>query len=93
MNSGGVAYLQFNYHRSRYRELIRKYGYGHPMVIGELIKNNWEDLFESISVLPVSNTNELYNLTVKVKGNNVQSPGPQLTPITQHGKLPLELTQ
>jgi hypothetical protein len=60
---------RFNYHRSKYRQLIAKHGMGYHSIIREQINNEWNRLFVN------PKTPELYNLTVKVKGNNVQSLG------------------
>jgi hypothetical protein len=58
---------QFNYHRSKYRNLVDKYGKGYHRIIREEINNECDRLI---------NSTELYNLTFKVKGNKVQTPQP-----------------
>jgi predicted RNA-binding Zn-ribbon protein involved in translation (DUF1610 family) len=57
---------QFKYRRPKYKKLVNKYGKGYHRAIGEEINTEWERLIR---------TDELSILTVKVKGNNVQSPG------------------
>jgi hypothetical protein len=63
---------QFNYLRNKFKRLVKKYGQGWPEKITELIKQEWQNGFKNCTNLPGGENPELYNLTVKVKGKNVQ---------------------
>lgn len=64
---------RYNYQREKFRSLVAKYGQGWHGKIRELIKTQWENLFENCTILPTVPNPELYDFTVKVKGKNVQS--------------------
>jgi len=63
---------RYNYQREKFRLLINKYGEGWHEKIKELIKTQWENLFKNCTILPSVQNPDLYKLTVKVKGKNVQ---------------------
>ena len=67
---------RFNSKREQFRELVRKYGQNLHGFIRSQIINEWGNLIEYCTNLPSVPNPELYKFTVKVKGKNVQPPGP-----------------
>ncbi len=67
---------QFNYQRAKFKELVSLHGKGWNQIIRELIKKEWQNLFKNCTNLPCGKNPELSELTIKIKGKNVQIPKP-----------------
>lgn len=71
---------KFNYQREKFKKLVTQNGNKWQQKVTELIQQEWNGLFKNCTNLPVGKKEilsvgekaELYNLTIKIKGNNVQ---------------------
>lgn len=64
---------RYNYQRGKFKEIVLKYGTNSHYLVSDLIKNEWESLFINSTNLPIGDSAELRNLTLKIKGKNVGS--------------------
>lgn len=64
---------QFNYHRKKFKYLVAQYGENWQQLITGSIKTEWGNLSNDCTNLPTGESDGLYNLTIKIKGKNVQS--------------------
>lgn len=64
---------RYNYQRGKFKDIVLKYGTNSHCLVSDLIKNEWESLFINSTNLPIGESAELRNLTLKIKGKNVGS--------------------
>ena len=69
---------RYNYQRGKFKDIVLKYGSNYQSIVLDLIKNEWDSLFINSTNLPIGESAELRNLTLKIKGKNV---GSQLLPL------------
>ena len=74
----GVNRDRYNYQRGKFKEIVIKYGGNYHSIVLDLIKKEWDSLFINSTNLPIGESAELRNLTLKIKGKNV---GSQLLPL------------
>ncbi len=74
----GINRDRYNYQRGKFKDIVLKYGKNYHSIIFELIKKEWDSLFINYTILPTGESAELHNLTLKIKGKNVES---QLLPL------------
>ena len=63
---------QFNYHRDKFKILVAKNGNNWQQLVKGLIQKEWQQLFKNCTNLQDGESAKLYNLTIKIKGKNVQ---------------------
>ena len=63
---------QYNSQRTKFKNLIKTHGKNEHQIIGELIKNEWENLFKNCTNLPTVQNEKLNEFTVKINSNIVQ---------------------
>lgn len=68
---------RYYYQRGKFKDIVLKYGRNYHSIVLDLIKNEWDSLFLNSTNLPIGESAELRNLTLKIKGKNV---GSQLLP-------------
>ncbi len=64
---------RYNYQRGKFKDIVIKYGRNSHYLVSDLIKNEWDSLFINSTNLPIGESAELRNLTLKIKGKNVES--------------------
>ena len=64
---------RYNYQRGKFKDIVLKYGRNYQSIVLDLIKNEWDSLFINSTNLPIGESAELRNLTLKIKGKNVES--------------------
>jgi hypothetical protein len=69
---------RYNYKRGKFKDIVIKYGRNYKFIVLDLIKNEWNSLFINSTNLPIGECAELRNLTLKIKGKNVESQLPPL---------------
>ncbi len=69
----GLNRDSYNYQRGKFKDIVLKYGKNYHSIVLELIENEWDNLFINSTNLPLGESTELHNLTLKIKGNNVES--------------------
>lgn len=57
--------------RKKFSSLVDKYGQNYKLKILKLIEVEWENHFKDCTNLPCGEESKLYNLTVKINGNNL----------------------
>ncbi len=67
---------QFNYQREKFKKLVALNGAKRHQPVNELIQNEWNQLFNNCTNLQGGENDKLYNLTIKIKGKDVQLPNP-----------------
>ena len=65
---------RYNYQRGKFKDIVLKYGKSYHNIVLDLIKNEWDSLFINSTNLPIGESTELHNITLKIKGKNVGSP-------------------
>jgi len=79
LKSNGIR--KFNYFRSKFKNLISIYGENFHPFMSNLIQTEWDSLFQNCTNLPTGELNNLYNITLKIKGNIIQYSLPINKPI------------
>jgi hypothetical protein len=69
---------RYNYQRGKFKDIVLKYGRNYHSIVLDLLKNEWDSLFLNSTNLPIGESAELRNLTLKIKGKNA---GSQLLPL------------
>jgi hypothetical protein len=64
---------RYNYQRGKFKDIVLKYGKKYQTIVLDLIKNEWDRLFINSTNLPIGESVELRNLTLKIKGKKVRS--------------------
>lgn len=71
---------RYNYQRGNFKDIVLKYGTNSHYLVSDLIKNEWDSLFINSTKLPIGESAELHNFTLKIKGKNV---GNAVQPLTK----------
>jgi hypothetical protein len=64
---------QYNYNRRKYRKIVNELGPNYHSLVRTKISETWDKLFENSTNLPIGNSENLNEFTIKIKGNIIKS--------------------
>jgi hypothetical protein len=76
-----------NYKRKKYKELVKRFGLNYHSLIYKNLGETWDGLFDNSTNLPVVISSQLNNLTIKIKGNIIESISKYCNPCIWNGPV------
>ncbi len=78
---------RYNYKRKKYRVLVKKIGLNYHRLIYKKLDETLDSLFDNSTNLPVVISSQLNNLTIKIKGNIIESISKYCNPCIWNGPV------